>query len=107
MRSSALGPLRRSNGPIDALVDVLGTWLPGMPAMFGEYARMIEARTYDGAGLGLDTGAENLQAILEYGTIAGVGTSLFASAHRSFESAKSSGHGPDLAALFETLRRAD
>jgi 3-hydroxyisobutyrate dehydrogenase-like beta-hydroxyacid dehydrogenase len=96
-----------SGGPVDALVDVLGTWLPGMPAMFGEYGRMIEARTYDGAGLGLGTGAENLEAILEYGTSVGVDTSLFASAHRSFEAATSCGHGPDLAALFETLRRAD
>lgn len=39
-----------------------------MASMFGEYARMLEARTYDGDGLGLNSGAENLLAILDYGT---------------------------------------
>ena len=29
--------------------------------MFGEYARMLEARTYDGDGLGLNSGAERWQ----------------------------------------------
>jgi len=95
------------DGPVDALVDVVGSWLPGLPAAFGKYARMIEARSYDEYGLGLANGAENLLAILEYGTIAGVDTSLFASTHRSFESAKASGHGPNLAAVIETLRQAD
>ena len=117
MNSSALGFLyvtayaflnsaalcEAGDGPVDALVDVVGSRLPGMPAAFGKYARMIEARTYDDYGLGLTNGAENLLAILDYGAIAGVDTSLFASAHRSFESAKSSGHGPNLAAVFETL----
>ena len=62
--------------------------------MLGEYARMIEARTYEGDGLKLNNGAQNLRAIRDYGTINGVDTDLFASAHRSFEAATSSGHGP-------------
>jgi hypothetical protein len=66
---------------------------------------MITARSYDSRNLRLASGAENLEAIIEFGRQAGVDTGLFERALHSFRAAADQDMGVNLAATYEVLRR--
>ncbi|MFT7597509.1 MAG: hypothetical protein ACI8TP_000429 [Acidimicrobiales bacterium] len=54
----------------------------------------------------LASGAENLQAITEFGRASGVDIGLFESAFQTFQDATRAGHGVNLAAIFEILKQS-
>lgn len=102
---SAAAMCDASGAPLDLLADVVGTLTKQMPPLFGEYVDMIAAGSYDSTSLRLASGAENLQAITEFGQTSGVNTDLFESALRTFNASAAAGHGTNLAAIFETVKR--
>jgi len=102
---SAAAMCDTSGAPIDLLADVIGKFTTQMPAVFGEYVAMITARSYESRNLRLASGAEALQAITEFGRTSGVNTDLFESVLRTLNASAAAGHGPNLAAVFETVKR--
>ena len=90
-----------SGAPLELLADVVGTLTKQMPPMFGEYVDMIGAGSYDSTSLRLASGAENLQALTEFGRTRGVNADLFESALRTLNASADAGHGTNLAAVFE------
>ena len=55
----------------------------------------------------LASGAANVQAIIEFGRTSGVDTDLFESAVRTLNASAAAGHGTNLAAVFEALKRQE
>lgn len=96
-----------SGAPLETFGDVVGRFTTQMRPLFGEYVEMIGARSYDSRNLRLATGADNLEAIVDFGRRAGVDTDLFESALRSFRAAADLDMGVNLAATFEVLRSPD
>jgi hypothetical protein len=102
---SAAAMCDASGAPIDLLSDVVGKFTAQLPSMFEEYVDMIAAGTYESTSLRLASGAENLQAITEFGRTSGVDTDLFESVLRTLNSSVAAGHGTNLAAVFEAVKR--
>jgi hypothetical protein len=73
--------------------------------MFEEYVAMIAARSYESTTLRLATGAQNLQAITEFGQASGVDTDLFGSVLRTLNASVAAGDGTNLAAVFEAVKQ--
>lgn len=94
-----------AGAPLQPLGEVIGKFTAQMPSLFEEYVAMITARRYDSRNLRLASGAENLEAIIEFGSRAGVDTGLFERALHSFRAAADQDMGVNLAATFEVLRR--
>ena len=94
-----------SGAPLDLFADVVSTFTAKMPAMFAEYVSMIADGSYESSSLRLVTGAQNLQAIAEFGQASGVDTDLFESALRTMNESVTAGHGTNLAAVFEAVKR--
>ena len=76
-----------------------------MPPMFNEYVAMIGAGSYDSTNLPLASGAANVQAITEFARRSGVNTDLFESVLRTLNASVAAGHGPNLAGVFEAVKR--
>ena len=93
-----------SGARLELLCEVVGKFSGQMPSLFGEFVEMISARSYDSRNLRLASGAENLQAIVDFGREAGVDTGLFESALTSIRAAADEDVGINLAATFEVLR---
>jgi len=96
-----------SGAPLETFGDVVGKLTAQLRPLFGEYVEMITARSYDSRNLRLATGADNLEAIIDFGRRAGVETGLFESALRDFKAAADLDKGVNLAATFEVLRPPD
>jgi 3-hydroxyisobutyrate dehydrogenase-like beta-hydroxyacid dehydrogenase len=94
-----------SDAPLELLGEVVAKFTTQMPSLFEEYVAMITARSYDSKTLRLATGAENLEAVIDFGRQAGVDTGLFESALHSFRAAADQDVGVNLAATYEVLRR--
>lgn len=94
-----------SGAPLELLGEVIGKFTAQMPSLFEEYVAMITARIYDSRNLRLASGAENLEAVIEFGSQAGVDTGLFERALHSFRTAAEQDLGVNLAATYEVLRR--
>jgi 3-hydroxyisobutyrate dehydrogenase-like beta-hydroxyacid dehydrogenase len=94
-----------SGAPLELLGEVVAKFTAQMPPLFEEYVAMITARSYDSRNLRLASGAENLEAIIEFGRQAGVDTGLFERALHSFRAAADQDVGVNLAATYEVLRR--
>jgi 3-hydroxyisobutyrate dehydrogenase-like beta-hydroxyacid dehydrogenase len=94
-----------SGAPLELLGEVVGKFTAQMPSLFGEFVEMITASSYDSRNLRLASGAENLEAIIEFGSRTGVDTGLFEHALRSFRAAADQDVGVNLAATYELLRR--
>lgn len=102
---SAAAMCDASGGPLDLLADVVAKLTKHMPQVFNEYAAMIAAGSYESTNLRLASGAATLQAITEFGRTSGVNTDLFESALRTLNASVAAGHGPNLAAVFEAVKR--
>ena len=102
---SAAAMCDASGAPLDLLADVVGRFATTMPAMFDEYVDMITAGSYESTSLRLATGAQNLQAITEFGRSSGVDTDLFEAALRTLNASAAADHGTNLAAVFEAVKR--
>ena len=102
---SAAAMCDASGAPLDVLADVIGKLTTHMPQGFKEYVAMIVAGRYESTSLSLASGAENLQAITEFGRTSGVNTDLFESVLRTLNASVAAGHGPNLAAVFESVKR--
>lgn len=96
-----------SGAPLETFGDVIGKFSAQMPALFGEYIEMISAGTYDSTNLRLASGADNLEAVIEFGRRAEVDTGLYESALSSFRAAADLDKGVNLAATFEVLRHPE
>jgi hypothetical protein len=96
-----------SGAALGTFGDVVGKFTAQLRPLFGEYVEMITARSYDSRNLRLATGADNLEAIIDFGRRAGVETGLFESALRDFRAAADLDKGVNLAATFEVLRPPD
>jgi 3-hydroxyisobutyrate dehydrogenase-like beta-hydroxyacid dehydrogenase len=94
-----------SDAPLELLGEVVAKFTTQMPSLFEEYVAMITARSYDSKTLRLATGADNLEAVIDFGRQAGVDTGLFESALHSFRAAADQDVGVNLAATYEVLRR--
>jgi 3-hydroxyisobutyrate dehydrogenase-like beta-hydroxyacid dehydrogenase len=102
---SAAAMCDASGAPLDLLADVIGKFTTTMPATFDEYVDMIGTGNYASTSLRLATGAQNLQAITEFGRASGVDTGLFEAALRTLNASVVAGHGTNLAAVFESVKR--
>lgn len=102
---SAAAMCDASGASLGLLADVIGGFITQMPSMFGEYLDMIAAGSYESSGLRLPSGAENLEAIAEFGGTSGVNTDLFESALRTLNASAAAGHGPNLTAVFEAVKQ--
>ena len=94
-----------SGAPLDLFADAVSTLVAKMSPMFDEYVAMIAAGNYESSSLRLASGAQNLQAITEFGQASGVDTDLFESALRTLNASAEAGHGTNLAAVFEAVKR--
>lgn len=94
-----------AGAPLELLSDVVGNLTGQMPALFDDFAAMIEKERYDSSSLRLASGVDNLRAIVEFGGSNGVDTDLFESALRTMAASAEAGHGSNLAAVFELVRR--
>lgn len=94
-----------SGAPLELLGEVVAKFTAQMPSLFEECVAMITASSYDSRNLRLASGAENLEAIIEFGREAGVDTGLFERALHSFRAAADQDVGVNLAATYEVLRR--
>ena len=90
---------------VDLLAELAGSFTSQMPPMFEQYVAMIDSGRYDSTTLRLATGADNLRAIADFGRQSGVDTRLIETAVRTLDEATEAGHGINLAAVFETLRK--
>jgi 3-hydroxyisobutyrate dehydrogenase-like beta-hydroxyacid dehydrogenase len=102
---SAAAMCDASGAPLDVLAAVIGNFTTMMPTMFDEYVAMIGTGSYDSTTLRLASGADNLRAIAEFGRASGVDTGLFDAALRTFDVSAAEGHGTNLAAIFEAVKR--
>ena len=102
---SAAAMCDASGASLELLADVVGKFTTQMPHVFKGYVAMIAAGSYESTNLRLATGAQTLQAITEFGRTSGVNTDLFESALRTMKAAVAAGHGPNLAAVFEAVKR--
>jgi hypothetical protein len=90
---------------LDPQSDVVGQLTAQMPPMFDEYVDMMFAGTYESTSLRLATGAENLQAIVDFGRSNGVDTGLFESVLQMLNASATAGDGTNLAAVFEAVKQ--
>jgi 3-hydroxyisobutyrate dehydrogenase-like beta-hydroxyacid dehydrogenase len=94
-----------ADAPLDLLAELVGSFTSQMPPMLEQYVAMIDSGRYDSTTLRLATGADNLRAIADFGRQSGVDTRLIETAVRTLDEAAEAGHGINLAAVFETLRK--
>ncbi len=94
-----------SDAPLDLLADVIGKLTITMSAGFDECVDMIGTGNYDSTSLRLASGAQNLQAITEFGRASGVDTDLFEAALRTLNASVAADHGTNLVAVFEAVKR--
>ena len=94
-----------ADAPLDLLAELVGSFTSQMPPMMEQYVAMIDSGNYDSTTLRLATGADNLRAIADFGRQSGVDTRLIETAVRTLDEANKAGHGVNLAAIFETLRK--
>lgn len=94
-----------AGAPLDVLADVIGKLTPQMPHVFKEYVAMIAAGSYESTNLRLASGAATVGAITEFAQRSGVNTDLFESVLRTLNASVAAGHGPNLAAVFEAVKR--
>jgi hypothetical protein len=102
---SAAAMCDASGAPLDLLADVIAKLATQMPTVFEEFVAMIAAGSYESTNLRLASGAEALHAITEFGRTSGVDTDLFESVLRTLNASAAAGHGPNLAAVFEAVKR--